>query len=117
MQTVIQTPVEHDGYPKSHEPPCATRGSCDGCNEMRSRRQRNFRAGKVVGVFVRGSSAQQPSGTCAGCKAPAYAGAAGTALIWAWNHNVDRASWAVEPRGKNIAHPKSLCPRCRPATT
>lgn len=115
-QQVIRVPVKHDGYPDSCEPPHRARGDdwCAGCDGMRKRRARNHRAGKYVGVSVRGSAPQEQSGSCSACKAPCFAAEAGTVKAWAWNFDVDRAQWGIEPRDRNYAHPKGLCPRCRP---
>lgn len=112
-QGVIRTPVPHDGYPESHDPP-HSKHDCSGCDEFTARRLRNHRAGKSIGVAVRGREPQEPSAQCAACGASCFAAQVGVVKSWAWNHNVDRAHWAVEPRGR-AAHPRTLCPRCRPA--
>jgi hypothetical protein len=112
-QQVIYELVRHDaGYPDSHKPLHAREDNCHGCAEFKFRRGRNHRAGKSVGVAIRGESPDEPSGNCKSCGTPAYAAMSGTATAWAWNFDVDRAHWAVEERAKT--HPSTLCPRCRP---
>lgn len=119
-QEVIKQPVKHESagysYPDSHDPVC-DRGFCNGCDEMISRRARNHRAGKSVGVAVRGATPDQPVRGCSVCKAPVYAGMTETQQVpvWAWNMNIDRASWALEAR-EGVAAPP-LCPSCRAANS
>lgn len=111
-QEVIRETVTHDGYPHSHEPLHKRNEVCGGCDDYRSRRGRNHRAGKSIGVSIRGRKPDEPSGGCKACKTPVYAAQSGEAPAWAWNFDVDRAQWALEPRPAKS--PRSLCPRCRP---
>lgn len=104
---VEQVLVPHGDFPSCHEPLCKATEDCFGCAEYRWRRNRNTRAGRVVGVEAR----LEAQGACHSCKVPVFRGWGELSPCWAWNQDIDRAQWSVEEARTEV--PPMLCPRCR----
>lgn len=100
--------VSHGAYHDAHEPLHKVVDGCDGCDAYRLRRNRNGRAGRTLGVNPREDDA---SGACQTCKVPVWRGLSAHVNVWMWNHDVDRAQWALEDATGSA--PPTHCPRCR----